>query len=98
MKIPGRLVGEAGEYQIRLDSETWCCLEALTGRPAGEVMDAVAGPAPTRADLVAVLRAIIVEPPDQTDDQVLAIVADLGGWAFLAESFANPAIAEIDRG
>jgi hypothetical protein len=98
MKVPGRLVGAARDYQIRLDLAALTTLEDLTGRPSGDVLHDVTGPTPQRSDVVALLRAIVIDPPLRSEADVEAMIRDLGGWRLLADVLGNPALAEFDHG
>jgi len=94
MNLTGTLRGEARLYPICCDVDALCALEAMLARPSAEILAELYGPHPARDTVLAFFQAVLTEPVATADD-LLAIVADIGGFPVLARAFDNPAIAEL---
>jgi hypothetical protein len=94
MKLSGTLCGETRIYPIRCDVDALCAVEAMLARPSAEIIEELRGPHPARETVLAFVQAILTEPVPTYED-LLAIIADVGGFPVLARAFENPAIAEL---
>jgi hypothetical protein len=94
MELPSTLRGETRVYPIACDRDALCALEAMLARPSAEILAELQGPHPTRETVLAFVQAILIEPVPTYED-LLMIIADVGGFPVLARAFDNPAIAEL---
>lgn len=91
------LRGADRTYTLNLDTNAQCRIEAATGLPSyGAVLDAI------RQGNVSVLRTWVheglIDPPDQSLEQVGAIIDDVGGMEMFTASITKAKKGKRRRG
>lgn len=92
------LRGADRDYVLLLDTNAQCRIEDVTGLMYPMVLDAIRRG--HRTVLRQWVRASLIDPPEQTLDQVGAIIDDVGGYEVLTAGFqqAKQAARKARRG